>query len=262
MFLQKNLKIFFQNLKKIPLALTIGTWLGFCIVLGSGIFLLLRREAGFFCQTVPLAGIFIFSIVFGITVLLLYFPIRAWSAEFPNVARLLRCVLTGILLLEYLLVGLAIQIPGTSIPARLVFVLCFLLVAGILCRFEFCRPVAESKPNSRKEFSEESEELQEEDDSLPPDVNQKLERLLRPDGSVEISGLLRADFSPNQTKVSLFVAFCPPFRQIPTVECFSPDDLARVEIIQNAPHGVQLSVRKARPVPFDDSVVLTFRAGS
>lgn len=273
MFLQKNFKNFFQNLKKIPPALSILTSLIFCIVLMGGFFFFWRRYAGFFCQTMPTAGIFIFSTVFGITVLLLYFLIRAWSRGFSKRAVLLRRILTGILLLDYLLIGLAIQIPGTSVLTQLVFAIFFLLTVGILYRFEFHHPQPSSEEPEQKSELEtdpdsglmeepkwESEEIEDEDEPLPPGVQQKLERLQKPNGSEEITGFLRAEFPTGQTKVPLFVSFCPPFPQIPEVECFSLEGTADVEIVQNAPHGVQLSVRKKHRIPMDDSVVLSFRA--
>jgi hypothetical protein len=192
--------------------------------------------------------------------------------------------------LDYLLIGLAVQIPGTSVLTWLVFAAIFLLTAWILYLFEFCRPLSqpgesECEPEQRvppetasasvsdlesesqdwdsgsaEDPDLESEEIGEEDEPLPADVRQKLERLQNPDGSEEISGLLRAEFLPNQTKVPLFVAFCPPFCQTPVVECFSLDGSAQVEIVQNAPHGVQLSIRKKPRVPLEDSVILMFRA--
>ncbi|MBQ6109638.1 MAG: hypothetical protein IJK97_15600 [Thermoguttaceae bacterium] len=212
---------------------------------------------------------------------MLYFLIRAWTRGFPKRAVLLRRTMAGTLLLDYLLIGLAVQIPGTSVLTWLVFAAIFLLTSGILYWFEFHRPFASSEepePNlpteteavpvsdleseSAEEPDLESEEIGEEDEPLPLGVHQKLERLQNPDGSEEISGLLRAEFLPNQTKVPLFVAFCPPFCQTPVVECFSLDGAAQVEVVQNAPHGVQLSIRKSPPVPLGDSVILTFRAVS
>ena len=298
MSLKKNFKNFSQNLKKIPPALTIWTWLVFCIVLAGGFFFQMRRLSGFFCRTVPTAGIFIFSAVFGITVLLLYFLVRAWSMRFPKHAVLMRRMMTVILILDYLLIGLAVQIPGTSALTWLVFTAFFLLTAGVLWWFEFHRPFSSSRepepdsepetdsapelepestaetesmeetrlteePGSTEESEEsawESEEPDEEDELLPAGVRQKLERLENPDGTEEISGLLRAEFLPNQTKIPLFVGFCPPFCQTPVVECFSLDGTTDVEIVQNAPHGVQLSIRKKPRVPLEDSVILMFRA--
>lgn len=304
MSLKKNFKIFSENLKKIPPALSIWTWLVFCIVLAGGFFFLLRRISGFFCRTMSTAGIFIFSIVFGIAVLLLYFLILAWSRGFPKKAVLLRRTMAVILLLDYLLIGVAVQIPGTSALTWLVFAVFFLLTAWTLYRFEFHRPLSspeEPEPEPEREPGQEpelnlppetdsvpvpelesesteeesalesesaeepdleSEEIDEEDAPLPAGVRQKLERIQNPDGSEEISGLLRAEFLPNQTKVPLFVAFCPPFCQTPTVECFSLDGAAKVEIVQNTPHGVQLSIRKSPRAPLEDSVILMFRAVS
>ncbi|MCR5164152.1 MAG: hypothetical protein K6C40_09060 [Thermoguttaceae bacterium] len=199
-------------------------------------------------------------------------------------------MMTVILLLDYLLIGLAVQIPGTSVLTWLVFAAIFLLTTGVLWRFEFPRPLSlsdesepepdsepetdsapdlESEPTEESDWESEelaedpdleSEEFGEEDEPLPTGVRQKLERLQNPDGSEEISGLLRADFLPNQTKVPLFVGFCPPFCQTPVVECFSLDGTTDVEIVQIAPHGVQLSIRKKPRVPLEDSVILTFRA--
>ncbi len=126
-------------------------------------------------------------------------------------------------------------------------------------------PESESEPESKLEPESESEtedffEEECEEELLPADTSQQLRRFETPDAEDVLSGLLRAVFVPNQRKVTLFVAFCPVFSCIPTVECEAVEGEATVEAAQTTPCGVRLVVSKSRFVPFEDSAVLKFTA--
>jgi len=105
------------------------------------------------------------------------------------------------------------------------------------------------------------EELDEElDGILPPGVTQQAERSTTQGHGEQITGFLRGEFAPNQTKISLFAGFCPPLTCIPSIECFVVEGDAQLEVTQVLPHGFSVSVKKRQRVPFGDSVLLQFTA--
>ncbi len=106
-------------------------------------------------------------------------------------------------------------------------------------------------------FSAPDEEL---DEILPVGVTQQLERSTTPEHGEQITGFLRGEFAPNQTKISLFAGFCPPLTRIPSVECFVVEGDAQLEVTQVLPHGFSVSVKKRQRVPFGDFVLLQFTA--
>lgn len=132
---------------------------------------------------------------------------------------------------------------------------------------ESALPSGESSEVFSEEFGEEQEEFDEELEDfdeesaelLPPGASSQLERSSGVNGE-KITGFLRGDFAPNQTKTTLFIAICPPFLRCPSVECFPAEGDAAVEVTRALPHGVTLTLKKSRRVPFEDSVILHFTA--
>lgn len=118
----------------------------------------------------------------------------------------------------------------------------------------------EEKPQKENHWSYDYTEEEEGEELLPAGTSQQLRRYTAPDGTDVFSGLLRGTFAPNQRKITLFAAFCPPFSRIPAVECVSVEGEASVEISQLTPQGVRLSVKKSHAVPFEDSAVFQFTA--
>lgn len=83
---------------------------------------------------------------------------------------------------------------------------------------------------------------------VDPLIVQKFTRHRAADGSESIRGTMTADFVIGQRSATLFVAFCPPFARLPTVEAHVTDDWpAEVKVTQRLHHGAQLEVRLTEP---------------
>lgn len=73
---------------------------------------------------------------------------------------------------------------------------------------------------------------------------QQLTRCRAPDGTHSIHGTLLAEIEPGDRGVTPFVAFCPPFERLPTVEIEAVDDAsATVKLAQLLHNGIQIEVR-------------------
>lgn len=98
------------------------------------------------------------------------------------------------------------------------------------------------------------------DESLPADVTQQLTRS-RHEGGESIAGLLRVDFAARDRTQIVHLAFCPPFKSIPTV------DVAQVsgptistKVTQVEQFGVRIEVKHQVPAAESCSVVLEIEA--
>jgi hypothetical protein len=73
---------------------------------------------------------------------------------------------------------------------------------------------------------------------------QQLTRYRAADGTQSIRGTLLAEFEPGDRISTLYIAFCPPFERLPTVESDIVDDSdATVKLLQLMHNGVQFEVR-------------------
>lgn len=264
---KKIFKNFLKYPPQGPIRETLATILGTFCLLGVGIFFLIRRENGFFTQKMPAVGSLIFSLIFGGTLLLFWLLLWRWTPRFGKNGDRNRRMLTTTLLLGFLISGLTLLPPGTSVLSQLVFALVFTTVSLLIfwaemgikreCKPEIIPETESENEVSEGEFTEDFEEEEEELETLlPTEVNQQLERSVSPEGEERISGLLRGNFGPNQSKIMIFTGFCPPFTRIPSVKCDVVEGDAEVEITHITPQGVSLSVRKRQRVPFEDSVIL------
>lgn len=97
----------------------------------------------------------------------------------------------------------------------------------------------------------------------PHDVLQQLTRSQAADGREDLSGWLRAPFSPGQRTASVHVAFCPPFAQTPELAVEQLDGpLLRIKTGQLLPHGARLDLKLAARAEQPLSVLLQFSARS
>jgi hypothetical protein len=90
---------------------------------------------------------------------------------------------------------------------------------------------------------------------------QQLTRSRDADGCESIQGRLVAEFAPGERTISLHVAFCPPFEQVPEVEAEAADGPdASVQVAQVLHNGARLEVRLQRPAAVAVNVSLEFVA--
>ena len=120
--------------------------------------------------------------------------------------------------------------------------------------------IAEERPFlwRETEMTEEVEaEEAEEEVFLPPEVTQQLSRSTSAEEDT-LEGFLRMTFTPDEVRKSVHVAFCPPFRKTPRIECYAVAGEAKIEKPRNvAPHGVGVPVKKAAGC---ETVILYFKA--
>lgn len=86
---------------------------------------------------------------------------------------------------------------------------------------------------------------------------QQLTRYRAADGTLSIHGTLVAEFAPGERSTTLYVAFCPPFERLPTVEAEVIDDAsASVKLIQLLHNGAQIDVRLPQPAQEKQTVTV------
>lgn len=243
------------------------------VLLASAAFTLwLRRADGML--TTPLAGGWLFlasfigTLVTVITIgvistYVLSTPCVPWRQMIREDARR-SCVFLAwqaVMLVLLLVVLLAILIPGTSsfgcVCWRMGFPLAMIALVAVLLPLECGKKKAPASPPKNEEEGEEDAELEEEI-SLPPGVTQQLSRTTDADGD-SLEGLLRARFTVSQSRTAMHVAFCPPFAQTPTVECYVLEGDAKIESpLRISPHGAGIQLKKLA----GEEAVLYFRAVS
>ncbi len=90
---------------------------------------------------------------------------------------------------------------------------------------------------------------------------QQITRYRAPDGTQAIHGTLLAEFAAGERTATLFVAFCPPFERIPTVDVEAVDNaFADAKVTQLLHNGVQIDVRLPQPAAGDDTVTVELMA--
>jgi hypothetical protein len=73
---------------------------------------------------------------------------------------------------------------------------------------------------------------------------QQLTRYRAADGTHTIHGTLLAEFEPGDRSTTIYVAFCPPFERLPTVEVETVGgSFATAKLSQLLHNGVQIEVR-------------------
>ncbi len=268
---------------------------GFCAFL---FLILARRFCGAFTSSCSTGGILFFTLFAGGIFLLLNLIRRKLfflSGAENHGKRLFGAFMR---LALFLAAFYAVLTPGSSLLAKFTAFGGMCAVVGVFCVVEFPEllkrfrptlspvfPEAVSASKSISSFVSESvsvlepsrnldklgemdefevkteseEESESEAGLLPFDISQKLERSGTERGE-KISGLLRGNFGPNQTRITLFASFCPPLTHVPAVEAFVAEGDGVVETVLALPHGVEFVVRKGRRVPIEDAVVLSFTA--
>jgi len=77
---------------------------------------------------------------------------------------------------------------------------------------------------------------------------QQLTRYRAADGTQSIHGTLIAEFAPGERSATLYVAFCPPFERLPSIEAEAIDNSsASVKLTQLLHNGAQVDVRLPQP---------------
>jgi hypothetical protein len=95
----------------------------------------------------------------------------------------------------------------------------------------------------------------------PEQVLQQLTRFRTGDGKDAIRGTLAAEFMAGERQTTLYVAFCPPFELLPTVEASANGDYeADVKLAQVLHNGAQLDVRLSGPAEEAVAVSIEFFA--
>jgi len=98
-------------------------------------------------------------------------------------------------------------------------------------------------------------------DLLPDEVVQQLTRVVKPDGTDVVSGLLQAHFAPSQRSQSLHVAFCPPMPHRPdvsVVQLSGPKSQVKAGEVQ--PYGIRFDIRLVRAADQPQHVIVHFEA--
>jgi hypothetical protein len=86
---------------------------------------------------------------------------------------------------------------------------------------------------------------------------QQITRYRSPDGSHAIHATLLAEFAPGDRSATLYIAFCPPFERLPTVEVEPAEDAdATVKVTQLLHNGAELEVRLANAPDEKQSVTV------
>jgi len=86
---------------------------------------------------------------------------------------------------------------------------------------------------------------------------QQFTRYRAADGTQSIHGTLLADFVPGERSTTLYVAFCPPFERLPSVEAEAIDDAsASVKLTQLLHNGVQIEIRLSQPANEKQTVTI------
>jgi hypothetical protein len=90
---------------------------------------------------------------------------------------------------------------------------------------------------------------------------QRITRYRAADGTQAIHGTLLAEFAAGERTATLYVAFCPPFERLPTVDVEAVDNaFADVKVAQLLHNGVQIDVRLPQPAAGDETVTVELMA--
>jgi hypothetical protein len=199
--------------------------------LGLGVFLLARRTTGALTALLP-PGQLVFAAA----------SLVAWSWF----VRLSWTTTIWPPILAILLFAIACSHPGQRLIDWLVWltaIAAILVPRKSLSQLRRRRP-AEPRPSTIENESDGGQLLQE------------LHRYRGGDGRETVRGMLLAEFAPGERNATLFVAFCPPFEQLPNVEVDVADDSAIVNKAQVLHHGTQIEVRLRSPSACKQNVIV------
>ncbi|MEX2306972.1 MAG: hypothetical protein WD738_05240 [Pirellulales bacterium] len=201
--------------------------------LAVGMFLLLRRAAGGITSPLPplpLVATALGLIAWALGIHLLWprdekSPSRSVVGELRSPDSLFTLWLPA---LTIVLFAVACSYPGKRLVDWLVWVPA---IAAIGARWPMKRPARRSSPAALQ-------------DENAGQVLQQLTRIRLADCREALHGTLIAEFAAGERSASLFVAFCPPFETLPTVDARVDDaSSATVKVAQRLHNGVQLDVR-------------------
>ena len=124
-------------------------------------------------------------------------------------------------------------------------------------------PSNESLPLEEESASLEAfEEELEKEVLLEPGVTQQVSQMLDDQGRAAFAGLLRADWQKEERQVVLHVAFCPPLKQLPTIEVYQLDGpSSTIKVTELQVYGTRIEIRRTGPFDDADEAVLQFETG-
>jgi hypothetical protein len=95
----------------------------------------------------------------------------------------------------------------------------------------------------------------------PAQPLQQIQRFRTADGAELIRGEFVAEFAAGERNATLYIAFCPPFERLPTVDAQIGDESsATVKVAQLLHNGAELDVRLAEPSATAQVVAVEFIA--
>lgn len=198
-----------------------------CVAFAIAAFLLARRVTGAFSLPLPVAHL----VVTAFAVVLWALAVRQLSARRPV------AVAAAIIVLFTL--ALACSYPGSRAIDWLIWPAAMLAVA-------LCPPLVLKSEEQSKQLrilphdSESSDAAEDETGTML----QQLSRVRTADGCETVHGTLVAEFAAGERQTTLYVAFCPPFERLPSVEANVADDSeADVKLSQVLHNGAQFDVR-------------------
>jgi hypothetical protein len=199
--------------------------------LGLGVFLLTRRTSGALIAPLPP-----WQLVFTAASLVAW----SWFVRLSWTTTIWPSVLAN------LLFAIACSYPGQ----RLIDWLVWLPAIGAI----FAPPKRISLVRRRRPAEPRPSAIENESDG--GQLLQELRRYRGGDGRETVRGMLLAEFSPGERSATLFVAFCPPFEQLPNVDVDVADDSAIVNKAQVLHHGTQIEVRLRSPSACKQNVIV------
>lgn len=240
---------------------------GSCLLLGLGLWLLVRRIGGSLAQPLDAAGLIAAAV--WLSVLSGGLRWGANTARWPNRRRTWTGRIASVAALVGLLAcGVALSLPGTP-PSALVAFWCVLLTteaawfAADRARTRCREPRTAVEPDAAREalgvknavpqkswpspFSLETSAAESEvGELLPPGEFQRITRSQDAAGGEIVSGLVRCSFAPHERQRDVHLAFCPPLGRIPQ---FSVEQVegppARIRAVLVETFGVGLEVKLA-----------------
>jgi hypothetical protein len=224
-----------------PQLLLIGALTSIPFIVALALFLAARRMSG--AMTAPAAPslLVVTAIAMLGWMLLVHITIRLPTSGRADAANIFRSLPIAASWLSLILVAFACSFPGNRLLDWLVWLPTFAaawLAPRFLVsrRFELLGRPAQVQHSPTAEIATEDRVLQ------------QVTRYRSADGRETVHAQLRAEFSPGQRVKTLYVAFCPPFEQLPHVEAHLADEQpANATLTQVLHNGAQIDVRLPRP---------------
>jgi hypothetical protein len=213
------------------------------LVLVAAVFLIVRRVAGAFASPLPPTQLVATAVI-----------VIAWALAVREIISGAPTSLS-LLIVAILVFAIACSYPGTRVIDWLVW-------PAAMFAIVLLPPIGQ---HSTKTMPDEVSTLAlhalVEDESDSEIVLQQLKRTRSADGQQAIRGTLLGEFSPGERQLTLYVAFCPPFEQLPEVEAAVADELeAVVKLTQVLHNGAQFELRLQEPAEDALAVAVEFSA--